>query len=102
MDDGSLVHLSFWQSRCTFSIEARMMHVQAAHKSMTYFEFMADRVEAAKMVNPSQFGWEMFLTLAVLGPTYSALYTEIGIHPGDFLGSGLSARFKYSERCSRR
>ena len=49
------------------------MHVQAAPKSMTYFEFMADRVEAAKVVKPSQCGWGMFLTLAVLGPTYSAL-----------------------------
>lgn len=60
------------------------MRVQAAPKGMTYFEFMADRVEAAKVVKPSQCGWGMFLTLAVLGPTYSALYTEIGIHPGGF------------------
>jgi hypothetical protein len=60
------------------------MHVQAAPKGMTYFEFMADRVEAAKVVKPSQCGWGMFLTLAVLGPTYSALYTEIGLHPGGF------------------
>jgi hypothetical protein len=51
---------------------------------MTYFEFMVDRVEAAKIVRPSQCGWGMFLTLATLGPTYSALYTEIGLHPGGF------------------
>jgi len=60
------------------------MQVQAAPKGMTFFEFLADRAEAAKVVNPTQCGWGMFLTLAVLGPTYSALYTEIGIHPGGF------------------
>ncbi len=60
------------------------MSVKAAPKGMTYFEFMADRVAAAKAVRPSQCGWGMFLTLAALGPTYSALYTEIGIHPGGF------------------
>lgn len=60
------------------------MHVQATPKGMTHFEFMADRIEAAKVVKPSQCGWGMFLTLAVLGLTYSTLYTEIGIHPGGF------------------
>jgi hypothetical protein len=60
------------------------MSVQSAPKGMTYFEFMADRIDAAKMVKPSQCGWGMFLTLAMLGPTYSALYTEIGVHPGGF------------------
>lgn len=60
------------------------MHVQVVPKGITYFEFMADRVDAAKVVKPSQCGWGMFLTLAVLGPMYSALYTEIGLHPGGF------------------
>lgn len=60
------------------------MSVKAAPIGMTYFEFIADRAEAAKVVRPSQCGWGMFLTLAALGPTYSALYTEIGIHPGGF------------------
>lgn len=60
------------------------MSVKAAPKGMTYFEFMAVRVEAAKVVSPSQCGWGMFLSLAALGPTYSALYTEIGVHPGGF------------------
>jgi len=60
------------------------MSVKAAPKGMTYFEFMADRAEAAKVVKPSQCGWGMFLTLAALGPTYSVLYTEISIHPGGF------------------
>ena len=60
------------------------MQVQSAPKDITYFEFMVDRIEAAKGVEPSRCGWGMFLTLAALGPTYSALYTEIGIHPGGF------------------
>lgn len=60
------------------------MSVQAAPKGMTYFEFMADRIDATKVVKPTQCGWGMFLTLAVLGPTYSVLYTEIGVHPGSF------------------
>lgn len=52
------------------------MSVQAAPKGMTYFEFMADRAEAAKVVKPTQCGWGMFLSLGLLGPIYSALYTE--------------------------
>ena len=60
------------------------MSVQAAPKGMTYFEFMADRAEAAKVVKPTQCGWGMFLSLGLLGPIYSALYTEIGLHPGGF------------------
>lgn len=60
------------------------MSVQAAPKGMTYFEFMADRAEAAKVVKPTQCGWGMFLSLGLLGPIYSALYTEIGLHPDGF------------------
>lgn len=60
------------------------MQVQAAPRDMTYFEFMVDRIEAAKVIKPSQCGWGMFVTLGVFGPIYSTLYTEIGIHPGGF------------------
>ena len=60
------------------------MSVQAAPKGMTYFEFMADRAEAAKVVKHTQCGWGMFLSLGLLGPIYSALYTEIGLHPNGF------------------
>jgi len=61
------------------------MQVVQVPAGMTYWQFMADRVEAAKEVNPSRCGWGMFLSLAVIGPLYSAVYTEVGIHPDGFL-----------------
>jgi hypothetical protein len=48
---------------------------------MTYFEFMKDRVDAAKMVEPSRCGWGMMLSLATLGPIYSVVYTTVAINP---------------------
>jgi hypothetical protein len=56
---------------------------------MTYFEFIADRIDAAKTVEPSRCGWGMMLSLAVLGPIYSFVYTEVGIHPDGFWHEGL-------------
>jgi len=64
------------------------MNVPQAPKGMTYFEFMSDRIDAAKTVKPSQCGWGMILSLAALGPIYSAVYTEVGIHPDGFLARG--------------
>jgi hypothetical protein len=61
------------------------MAVAAAPKGMTYAEFIQDRMDAAKTVKPSQCGWGMILSLTVLGPIYSAVYTDVSIHPGDFL-----------------
>lgn len=61
------------------------MAVAGAPKGMTYVEFIQDRLNAAKTVKPSQCGWGMMLSLAVLGPTYSVVYTEVAIHPGGFL-----------------
>jgi hypothetical protein len=52
---------------------------------MTYVEFIQDRLEAAKTVEPSRCGWGMMLSLAALGPIYSVVYTEVAIHPGGFL-----------------
>ncbi|NMC52595.1 MAG: hypothetical protein GYA48_03045 [Chloroflexi bacterium] len=66
------------------------MQVSQVPAGMTYWQFMADRVEAAKEVNPSRCGWGMFLSLAVIGPLYSAVYTEVGIHPEGFL-AGVTA-----------
>ena len=63
------------------------MLVQAAPDGMTYFEFMADRFEAAKVVKPSRCGCGMMLSLAALGPVYSIVYSEVAIHPGGFLAS---------------
>jgi hypothetical protein len=61
------------------------MSIQQAPKGMTYFEFIQDRVEAAKVVKPARCGWGMFLSLATLGPIYSVVYTDVAIHPDGFL-----------------
>lgn len=61
------------------------MQVPQAPQGMTYFEFIADRIDAAKTVEPGRCGWGMMLSLAVLGPVYSVVYTEIGIHPDGIL-----------------
>ena len=66
------------------------MQVVQVPDGMTYWQFIADRVEAAKEVKPSRCGWGMFLSLAVIGPLYSAVYTEVGIHPRGFL-AGVTA-----------
>ena len=58
------------------------MAVAGVPKEMTYFEFIQDRLDAAKYVKPSQCGWGMILSLAVLGPAYSVIYTYVAIHPG--------------------
>ena len=61
------------------------MSVAGAPKGMTYVEFIQDRLEAAKTVEPSRCGWGMMLSLAALGPIYSVVYTDVAIHPGGFL-----------------
>ncbi len=61
------------------------MAVPEAPKGMTYSEFFQDRIEAAKVVQPSRCGWGMFLALGVFGPIYSVVYTEVGINPNGFL-----------------
>ena len=64
------------------------MQVPQAPKGMTYFDFIADRIDAAKTVEPSRCGWGMMLSLVALGPIYSIVYTEVGIHPDGFLARG--------------
>lgn len=61
------------------------MTVTEAPKGMTYAEFMWDRLDAAKTVKPSQCGWGMMMSLAVLGPIYSVVYTSVGVNPDGFL-----------------
>ncbi len=61
------------------------MSVPQAPKGMTYFEFMQDRVEAAKVVKPTRCGWGMFLSLATLGSIYSVVYTDVALHPNGFM-----------------
>ena len=64
------------------------MQVTMAPKGMTYFKFITDRIDAAKTVQHSRCSWGMMLSLAVLGPVYSFVYTEVGIHPNRFLARG--------------
>ena len=57
------------------------MSVPQAPEGMTYWQFMADRLDAAKSVMPSRCGWGMMLSLAALGPIYSLVYTDVAIFP---------------------
>ena len=52
---------------------------------MTYFEFIRDRINAAKEIKPVHCGVEMFASLVIFGPIYSALYTDVGVHPDNFV-----------------
>lgn len=61
------------------------MTVPSAPEGMTYFEFMQDRIDAAKTVKPSRCGWGMMLSLATLGPIYSVVYTAVAINPDSTL-----------------
>jgi len=67
------------------------MQVPQDPKGMTYFDFIADRIDAAKTVEPSRCGWGMMLSLVALGPIYSFVYTEVGIHPDGFLARGTAS-----------
>ena len=57
------------------------MSVASAPEGITYFEFMKDRIDAAKTVEPSRCGWGMMLSLTTLGPIYSVVYTAVAINP---------------------
>lgn len=66
------------------------MNVPEAPKGMTYFQFIADRVDAAKTVKPGRCGWGTFIFLGVLGPVYSIVYTEVGVHPNGWIAKGVA------------
>ena len=57
------------------------MTVPGAPEGMSYIEFMKDRIDAAKTVEPSRCGWGMILSLVTLGPIYSVVYTVVAINP---------------------
>jgi hypothetical protein len=57
------------------------MMVAGAPERMTYVEFIQDRLDAAKTVDPSRCGWGIMFSLATLGPIYSIVYTNVAIHP---------------------
>lgn len=66
------------------------MSVTGAPERMTYVEFMKDRIDAAKTVEPSRCGWGMMLSLATLGPIYSVVYTVVAINPDSILAMGVA------------
>ncbi len=57
------------------------MMVSGAPVGMTYVEFIQDRIDAAKTVEPSRCGWGMMTSLATLGPIYSVVYTVVAVNP---------------------
>jgi hypothetical protein len=61
------------------------MSVPGAPAGITYWQFMADRIEAAKEIKPARCGYGMFSFLILVGPFYSGLYTYVGIRPDSFL-----------------
>jgi hypothetical protein len=61
------------------------MQIPQVPKGMTYWEFISDRIEAAKVVQPARCGWGMFLSLTALAPIYSVVYTDVALHPHGFL-----------------
>lgn len=61
------------------------MSVAGAPQGMTYIEFMQDRIDAAKTVEPSRCGWGMMLSLATLSPIYSVVNTVVAINPDGML-----------------
>lgn len=61
------------------------MQIPQVPKGMTYWEFISDRIEAAKVVEPARCGWGMFLSLTALAPIYSVVYTDVALHPHGFL-----------------
>ncbi|MBI9050040.1 MAG: hypothetical protein JEZ00_11510 [Anaerolineaceae bacterium] len=67
------------------------MGVPGAPEGLTYFQYMGDKIEAAKSVEPSSCGWGMILSLAALGPIYSVVYTEAGIHPDWVIAKGIAS-----------
>lgn len=60
------------------------MSVPQVPKDMTYFEFVQDRLAAAKELKPAC-GVGMFASLAILGPFYSVLYTYVAVQPDSFV-----------------
>lgn len=61
------------------------MTIPQAPAGMTYWEFMQDRIEAAKEVEPARCGTGKFIFFAIMTPFYSVLYTYVGVHPDSFL-----------------
>ncbi len=63
----------------------RPMQVSGAPNGMTYFEFIDNRINAAKIMKPARCGTGMIGSLFTLGPLYATLYTHVALHPDGFL-----------------
>jgi hypothetical protein len=63
----------------------RPMSISQVPAGMTYWEFMQDRLDAAKDVQPARCGTGIITFFAIMAPIYSVLYTHVGIHPDSFL-----------------
>lgn len=61
------------------------MQVAQVPAGMTYWQFVADRLDAAQEVEPKQCGVGRLITFGILAPVYSVVYTGIGLHPDGFL-----------------
>ncbi len=61
------------------------MSVPQVPAGITYWEFIQDRLDAAKEVTPARCGAGKLVFFAVITSFYSALYTHVGIHPDGFL-----------------
>lgn len=66
------------------------MQVPGAPKGMTYFEFMGEHLDSVSIFEPSWCGWGLILPLATIGPIYSVVYTEVGIHPEGILAKSVA------------
>lgn len=61
------------------------MHLPQVPAGMTYWQFMVDRLDAAKEIEPKRCGVGRLVTFGILAPVYSLVYTDIGLHPNGFL-----------------
>lgn len=60
---------------------SRPMSIPQAPAGITYWQFMADRLQAAREVRPARCGPGMFSFFLAAGPLYSAVYTYVGMRP---------------------
>lgn len=69
------------------------MNVERASPSLpediTYWEFMADRFDAAQEIEPQRCGAGMLATFFVMSPVYSVVYTIGGMRPESMVGRGI-------------
>jgi hypothetical protein len=61
------------------------MKITQVPTGMTYWQFMQDRFNAAKVVKPARCGYGMFGFYVLTVPFYSVLYTHVALHPKGFL-----------------